>query len=774
MNIQLLTKEGKYMKNKKLIITLAILTLFTMLIVARNMRIKQALSTHMASVEQKTNDQNEYVGYYYRKLPDGSLAKSLYDSMELMYKNGTFESGEKYSFSSNPYEGEEDAVFSQDKLKEYYKDPANFTNQMEIAKDAFFADYPELFYVDKDLLIATVTKDKYNAYFVEIASSKAPNYFISGFVTKEEVQTAKNQYETAINQIVTAAQTAGNSQKVDQIQYVHDTMIGSVSSANSSGTVNTSYGAIVNKQASAEGLSKAMKAILDRLNITSIIAEGVYRETINSTREHTWNYVQLDSAWYGLDVNLDRMLNTSLTIQNEEKAANMQNLEDIAITAESNRTRALAEEDTTSKFCNKYLLVGKTTMLRHIPIGINVNVNFEFEYPNIASESVAITRNIPEGSEEEDLTFIENVKTISIISVGNKGTMTISEKTSIKSGVFLIRENENVILTARAADGYLFKSVAVAGNSVTISDDKKQVNYKIKYTDLKTGNNLIIAEFSEETTTQPTPVEPTPLETMPVEPTPVEPTPLEPTPEEIEIKAAEIMDMPSFKEVIAGNSLIINPQVRTYEGFHSYQWKKDDVIIAGQNTGMLEINNVDLIDAGNYTLEVITTVNDKTVSVESIVCEVIVKVSEPTPTENVEQYPDFNDNPYTEPTPDQTSQTSTPIPDNTQNHPSAPTPTQKPKPSTSGTTFPGSTGTGTTASTPTPSPVATQSPSPKTQTSTTTKTEYGTKVDTKGVKETAEGKKGISLLGIILVLSALVGCGWVIKVKVIDAKKGHE
>ena len=64
MNIQLLTKEGKYMKNKKLIITLAILTLFTMLIVARNMRIKQALSTHMASVEQKTNDQNEYVGYY--------------------------------------------------------------------------------------------------------------------------------------------------------------------------------------------------------------------------------------------------------------------------------------------------------------------------------------------------------------------------------------------------------------------------------------------------------------------------------------------------------------------------------------------------------------------------------------------------------------------------------------------------------------------------------------------------------------------------------------
>ena len=316
------------------------------------------------------------------------MAKKIYDAMDEMYRSGKFTNSEEYDIAGAGFISQADVV-------NYKKGDKSLINGMNAARYAFYADHPEIFYVDFSKITIRVTQDGgTKIYKVNIGSGIHENYYINGFNNQEEVKTAINEFETRVNEIVNGAKAIqieeGENIQEKQVKYVHNEIINNVSyrlenecQKQNMGFLGTPYGALVKKQSVCEGYARAFKTILDKLGITCILVQGIHQYSGEVPVDHMWNYVRLDEntarqisgKWYAVDCTQD---DPYPVISEEEELTNyIQNF------------------DTYGKdnFENtKYLLVGALTMSERHRANPEVEAagDYKFEYPELEDDNYGI------------------------------------------------------------------------------------------------------------------------------------------------------------------------------------------------------------------------------------------------------------------------------------------------------------------------------------------------------------------------------------------------
>lgn len=236
--------------------------------------------------------------YYYSQLKGD--AKIIYDAMYEMYVQGIFKTG------TQEYDLVEKGHMTSEQAARYETDKDELLRQYGAARDAFYADYPDIFYVDFSNLSVSMSKSG-DVYKVVLGIGRTENYFVEGFADTQRVERAEKEQDARISEIVKGAK--GNSSSVrEQVAYVYNAIIDNTEyrldtncDAGNAGHVRTSYGALVKGQSLCEGYARAVKTVLDAMGINSVLVQGNYRAPDGSDNLHMWNYVQIDGKWYGVD-----------------------------------------------------------------------------------------------------------------------------------------------------------------------------------------------------------------------------------------------------------------------------------------------------------------------------------------------------------------------------------------------------------------------------------------------------------------------------------------
>lgn len=307
--------------------------------------------------------QAEGVGrYYYGQLPDE--AKGLYEAMYNMYAQGIFKTGTgEYDLVANGH-------VTQEQLDGYACGNMALLTYMGAARDAFYADYPEIFYVDFSLLTLRVTQ-KAGAYHAYLGPGRKDTYYVNGFTGKDDVEAALAEYNSRMDEILKGAEkfTSDDGKNIEEkkIKYAHDEIIWHTSyrlentcKEGNGGHIRTVYGALVKGESLCEGYARAVKAVLDKMEIPCVLVQGGYqsKDDEGSLEPHMWNYVKVGNKWYGLDATMD---DPKPPLPSE------------------NGLDGLERSD--------YLVVGGDVMgKRHVPDGVMSEANFEFSYPDIEGQ----------------------------------------------------------------------------------------------------------------------------------------------------------------------------------------------------------------------------------------------------------------------------------------------------------------------------------------------------------------------------------------------------
>lgn len=310
--------------------------------------------TGVGSVANAENGKQDR--YYYEQLETD--AKGIYDAMYEMYEKEIFMTGtQEYDLVANGH-------ITSDQLAAYGGKQEAVLKVFGAARDAFYADYPDIFYVDfsnlsinvteKTIAAPSVSENDTIVYGASLGTGRTDTYYVQGFGDQAQVEKAVGEHEKKIDAIVQGARNKSQSVR-EQVAYVNNAIIDNTvykldtnCSPGNSGHVRTSYGALVKGESLCEGYARAVKVVLDELGIRSVLVQGSYRAPDGSDNLHMWNYVQVDGKWYGLDA-----------------------------TANDGMKGGADRE--------KYLLAEKAVMEKnHIPDGIMSGAGFRFTYPQLA------------------------------------------------------------------------------------------------------------------------------------------------------------------------------------------------------------------------------------------------------------------------------------------------------------------------------------------------------------------------------------------------------
>ena len=295
-------------------------------------------------------------GYFYSQLSKD--AQIFYKAMEQMDNGGVFRSGASFDLVA-------EGLLTSQQAEGY--GPGALLSLYGAARDAFYADHADIFYVDFSYLTLRVTVDSSGKTHVYLGAGRSDSYYTKGFTDKAQIDAAITEYEAAINNIVSGAQGVaaedGSSRSAEMVKYVHDYIVDHTSyrledrcSQGNAGFVRTAYGSVVKGEAVCEGYSRAFKAVMDRLGIPCVLVYGVYMYDKNTPEEHMWCQVQLDGTWYAVDATMDD-----------------------PATKNSSRHGIDGYEN------QDYLLVGSSCMDRqHYANGIMSSAEYEFAYPKLS------------------------------------------------------------------------------------------------------------------------------------------------------------------------------------------------------------------------------------------------------------------------------------------------------------------------------------------------------------------------------------------------------
>lgn len=221
---------------------------------------KQNNATHEQAENTNSEDDissDEFDGFYYNKLDDNQ--KKAYVKMIKAVKNHT--------------DSVEVGSVDKDSLTEIFQ--------------AVSYDNPEICCLDNNFswssLFGKITLNLNFLYDKSECSSRT-----------EELKKAKSKIIKGVNE------------DMDDFQkelYVHDYIIMNCQYKDQASGSNqyTAYGALVNGEAVCEGYARAVKYILDDLNIENRLIIGDARGSDDSIESHMWNIVRIDGEYYHLD-----------------------------------------------------------------------------------------------------------------------------------------------------------------------------------------------------------------------------------------------------------------------------------------------------------------------------------------------------------------------------------------------------------------------------------------------------------------------------------------
>ncbi len=295
--------------------------------------------------------------YYYSQLTND--AKRFYGAIDEMNENGLLKQGNaRYDLISS-------GVLTEAQLNSYSQS-SSVMAAFGAARDAYYLDHPEIFYVDFSYLSVSVGM-KDGDYVATLGAGRADNYYINGgFNSQAEVESAIAEHNAAVEEIAATALNAQSTENpADIIKLVNESLVERISysfctsaeEAAYAPHIRTSYGALINGKAVCEGYTRSFKCVMDMLNIPCVIVQG-YASNEGGLEPHAWNCVKLDDSWYGVDVTWN---------------------------------------DGTGK--PTYMLLGETAMAKeHIADGVISAAGFKFNYPLLTPENY--------GGESEEISVI--------------------------------------------------------------------------------------------------------------------------------------------------------------------------------------------------------------------------------------------------------------------------------------------------------------------------------------------------------------------------------
>lgn len=251
------------------------------------------LSTpEMPQVSTQNNRQENNGFLYYNQLDD--YAKIMYKELEKNLDN----------MKSGTYNVQFGKTF--DDLLHQENGEEILNHSFQLAINALNFDKPNLFYIDISkvyLLTKITTKLWATTYEVEIGSSQGQSYLNETFANQEEVERAIRHTEEEKARIKSIL----NGSIENQIKNVHDYLIDQLEydSTLSKDNIYNIYGALINRCTVCEGYARSFKYIMDDLGIPCIIACGTAINSNGEMENHAWNYVQINGAWYAIDVTWD-------------------------------------------------------------------------------------------------------------------------------------------------------------------------------------------------------------------------------------------------------------------------------------------------------------------------------------------------------------------------------------------------------------------------------------------------------------------------------------
>ncbi len=346
--------------------------------------------------------------FHYNQLTvDG---RAVYDGIYQMYTKGLLKTGTaSYDIAAD---------MTAEQLQVFEKSTASLRTAVDAARYAFYADYPEVFYVDFAKLTYRTTRDAEGKFHINIGSGRCPSYLVDGFSSQEEVEAAIIEFDARVDEIVSGAQNLeikeGKNAQAEQVRYVHNEIIQNASyrledsafngeispgkTINNAPLLGTPYGVLVRKQGVCEGYARAFKAVLDRLGINCILVQGAHQND-NVAVNHMWNYVELtntaattrarakarsvESKWYAVDMTLDDpefpVVKRAEILAENEKYRN-------------NTDMAGGTYGKTGYEYEKYLLAGQLTMNeKHFAVEeVEAAGGYRFAYPVIEDNDFAV------------------------------------------------------------------------------------------------------------------------------------------------------------------------------------------------------------------------------------------------------------------------------------------------------------------------------------------------------------------------------------------------
>lgn len=247
---------------------------------------EQNLNNYQSSQTVNVNN------FYYEQLDEYGkiIYDRLYENIDKL-KTGTYEADFGTEFNDLLHEENGTEVLN---------------NSFQLAINALTFDNTDLFYIDVtkiNLLTEITTRAFSTTYRVKIGGN-GQSYLADGFWDEEYVDIALGYVEDIKNNII--SKTTGKD-RVEQIKIVHDYLVDTVEYDLEAGSnIYNIYGTLIDKRAVCEGYARAFKYILDDLEIPTVIACGLAKNSAGVTETHAWNYVQLENGqWYAIDVTWD-------------------------------------------------------------------------------------------------------------------------------------------------------------------------------------------------------------------------------------------------------------------------------------------------------------------------------------------------------------------------------------------------------------------------------------------------------------------------------------
>jgi len=170
------------------------------------------------------------------------------------------------------------------------------------AKAAFFAENPDMFFIDQSKLNVDVS-----GYDIIINCGDNENYYIDGINSKSDVINMEAKLKESISPIMKELENLEDD--YSKIKKVHDYLCDTITYDQNANNIRNIYGALVEKKCVCQGYALAFQYFMNQLNIEAVLIYGEAFEFVPIGEgfgvNHVWNYVKLDNNWYAVDVTWD-------------------------------------------------------------------------------------------------------------------------------------------------------------------------------------------------------------------------------------------------------------------------------------------------------------------------------------------------------------------------------------------------------------------------------------------------------------------------------------